>query len=310
MHSCKKQKTSNVQNGFAGICAGVLTKSTVQPLDFIRTRLQVHDVAQSEYQIIGTIKNILKNEGLLCVYRGLSANLLGSGTNWGIYFFSYENLKRYFIQSNITPKTSSINHFMAGYLSGICAITVTNPIWCIKTRLQIDPKYNGFIDCLRKICKEEGILTLYRGLGPAYILVLNPALQFTFYEKLKQIFIQLHLQYDSNTHSIDDVLGSTDFLAMGAMAKMLSSSTVYPMQLIRARLFQTEKVSVSNSNIAIQQNKYFGVHDCVKRIIVNEGISGFYKGLSVNLIKTVPCSALTFFFYENSLKLFKKMSEA
>ncbi len=73
-------------------------------------------------------------------------------------------------------------------------------------------------------------------------------------------------------------------------------------------MFQTERISIGDN--IVQQNKYFGVYDCMKRIAVNEGLSGFYKGLSVNLIKTVPSSALTFFFYENTLKMLQKMSES
>jgi len=82
---------------------------------------------------------------------------------------------------------------------------------------------------------------------------------------------------------------------------------VYPMQLVRARLFQTEKSVLTDAvgNLVIQ-NKYHGVYDCVKRIVCNEGIQSLYKGLSINLIKTVPSSALTFMFYENTIKLLQR----
>ena len=278
----------------------------------MRTRLQIHDCSAKDYKLMKTIQHIFKTEGgVLSLYRGLSANLLGSGVNWGLYFFSYEQFKRLFSNHSNSNKNntedhslSSRHHFMAGTLSGMIAISCTNPIWCIKTRLQIDQSYHGLFDCLKRIYREEGILRFYRGLGPAYILVLNPALQFTFYEQLKCWFTDLHLYYDESS-CVE--LGSTDYLIMGAMAKMMSSSTVYPLQLIRSRLFQTQTV-VSNSSVsmAVAQNKYCGVYDCFNRIIVKEGVLGFYKGLSINLVKTVPCSALTFMFYENTLKILNK----
>ena len=71
----------------------------------------------------------------------------------------------------------------------------------------------------------------------------------------------------------------------------MSTSIVYPLQLIRARLFQNDKNT--------KQNKYKNVSHCVQLILKNEGISGFYKGLPMGLLKTVPGSALTFMFYEN-----------
>eukprot|EP00484_Ammonia_sp_Unknown_P000396 CAMPEP_0197022412 /NCGR_PEP_ID=MMETSP1384-20130603/3309_1 /TAXON_ID=29189 /ORGANISM="Ammonia sp." /LENGTH=327 /DNA_ID=CAMNT_0042450455 /DNA_START=20 /DNA_END=1003 /DNA_ORIENTATION=+ len=311
-------QSSGVKNAIAGVCAGVLTKSTVQPLDFIRTRLQCHDCIRGDYSMTRTIYNIFSNEGVLSLYRGLSANLLGSGVNWGIYFFSYESIKSFFLRhqqqhadtAHSHHKLSSTHHFIAGTVSGLTAISVTNPIWCVKTRMQLQDKssptaYRGILDCFSRIIKEEGMLNLYRGLGPAYILVLNPALQFTFYEKIKSIFMEFHLYYDAETDSHSD-LGSADFLIMGAMAKMMSSTTVYPMQLIRARLFQTEKRSMlaqGMQDVVVLNNKYDGVFHCAKSIIVKEGVTGFYKGLAVNLIKTVPSSALTFMFYENSMKI-------
>ena len=271
--------------------------------------MQVHDCAREDYRLLQTITNIFRQEGISALYRGLSANLLGSGVNWGIYFFTYESIKSFLNDhTGSNTKLSSSHHFVAGALSGISAITVTNPIWCVKTRLQIQDKssttaYKGLLDCFTRIIKEEGILNLYRGLGPAYILVANPALQFTFYEKLKSLFMELHLYYDKDGKSD---LGSTDFLIMGAMAKMMSSSTVYPLQLVRARLFQTEKSVVANNGNVLIQNKYCGVGDCIQRIFFREGLRGFYKGLSINLVKTVPSSALTFMFYENSMKILNR----
>ncbi len=78
---------------------------------------------------------------------------------------------------------------------------------------------------------------------------------------------------------------------MGGIAKAVSSTTTYPMAVVRARLFQT-----TNSTT---KNKYAGVTDCAKTMFRKEGIRGFYKGLSAGLMKTVPGSALTFMFYEN-----------
>lgn len=36
-----------------------------------------------------------------------------------------------------------------------------------------------------------------------------------------------------------------------------------------------------------------------------EGVRGFYKGITPNLLKNVPASSITFIVYENVLKLLK-----
>jgi solute carrier family 25 folate transporter 32 len=40
------------------------------------------------------------------------------------------------------------------------------------------------------------------------------------------------------------------------------------------------------------------VFDCVKRIVRNEGVSGFFKGCLTNAIRVAPSAAITFVVYE------------
>ena len=44
--------------------------------------------------------------------------------------------------------------------------------------------------------------------------------------------------------------------------------------------------------------KYNGIVDTVQKIYLNEGIRGFYKGLTPTVIKIFPASGLFFLFYE------------
>lgn len=71
----------------------------------------------------------------------------------------------------------------------------TNPIWLVKTRLQLQTakhhssQYSGFSDALKTILREEGFLALYRGIGPGLLLVTHGAIQFTAYEELRKAMI-------------------------------------------------------------------------------------------------------------------------
>ena len=108
--------------------------------------------------------------------------------------------------------------------AGICGILVTNPIWMAKVRIQIQDintinGYNGLCDCIYRVIKEEGIHKLYRGLIPACFMVVNPALQFMFYEKLKYFlrYAYIHSNNNNNQNVINDdiIFKSWHFLAMG-----------------------------------------------------------------------------------------------
>jgi hypothetical protein len=51
--------------------------------------------------------------------------------------------------------------------------------------------------------------------------------------------------------------------------------------------------------------KYTGVLDCAGKIWRHEGPWAFFNGCLPNVLKVAPAAAVTFFMYENTLKLFE-----
>lgn len=89
-------------------------------------------------------------------------------------------------------------HAHAATAAGVATATATNPIQLVKTRLQLDKtqskgvvagqRYNGSIDCARKVIKQEGIKGLYRGLSASYLGTIETALHLVLYEQLKLVY--------------------------------------------------------------------------------------------------------------------------
>ena len=80
---------------------------------------------------------------------------------------------------------------------------------------------------------------------------------------------------------------------------MTASIATYPHEVVRTRL-QTQKRLLGDSgklDASGQQKKYGGVIQTTKTLVHREGWRGLYKGLSVNLIRTVPNSAVTMLTY-------------
>lgn len=74
-------------------------------------------------------------------------------------------------------------------LSGIVTSTVTNPIWVIKTRLQLQGKqrvYKNSLDCSLKILQQEGVKGFYKGMSASYLGVAEGTIQWVIYENLKK----------------------------------------------------------------------------------------------------------------------------
>ena len=139
----------------AGVCAGLFSKSILQPLDLVKTRLQVqrshalHDPRLPYYTgIRDAFSKIVRHEGVTALYTGLGPNLLGSGISWGSYFFLYNVAKSAFLsleqQQDNRPHTdvrlSAPHHFLSAAFAGVGTVFITNPIWMIKTRLQLQFK--------------------------------------------------------------------------------------------------------------------------------------------------------------------------
>ncbi len=85
---------------------------------------------------------------------------------------------------------------MMGCIASTTTVCVMIPMDTIKTRLVTQMNYpdlvpyKGIIDCARRIAKEEGIKTFYRGLPPRLISVVPMiGIQFGVYEFMKKTMI-------------------------------------------------------------------------------------------------------------------------
>ncbi|EXC24877.1 hypothetical protein L484_013246 [Morus notabilis] len=146
--------------------------------------------------------------------------------------------------------------------------------------------------------REEGWIALYRGIVPGLFLVSHGAIQFTAYEELRKVLIDL--KSGKNTEksgSSDTPLNSFDYAALGASSKIVAMLLSYPFQVIRARLQQRP----CNEGVP----RYMDSLHVVKDTARFEGLRGFYRGITPNLLKNVPAASITFIVYENVLNLLK-----
>lgn len=182
------------ENATAGALAGLATTALTHPLDVVRTRFQVSDGRSS---IVPSYRNtpqalftISRTEGLRGLYGGFYPAVLGSTVSWGLYFFFYSKAKQRYLESRkeLSPGLHLASAAEAGALVSLC----TNPIWLVKTRLQLQTPlhqaqpYSGFHDALMTILREEGWTALYKGLVPSLFLVRAYSLPVSFYSSINQ----------------------------------------------------------------------------------------------------------------------------
>ncbi|XP_028792744.1 mitochondrial substrate carrier family protein B isoform X3 [Neltuma alba] len=107
-----------VGGGLAGISAATAT----YPLDLVRTRLAAQTKVIYYRGIWHALRTISQEEGVLGLYKGLGATLLGVGPNIAISFTVYETLRSLW-QSNRPSDSSVLVSLACGSLSGIASST-------------------------------------------------------------------------------------------------------------------------------------------------------------------------------------------
>lgn len=91
------------------------------------------------------------------------------------------------LQNYINQKAAA--DFIAGGFAGFCSTMANNPVDVIKTKMQgMDAaKYDGFLDCGKKILAESGPMGFYSGVVPRLCRVcLDVSLTFSIYGALKR----------------------------------------------------------------------------------------------------------------------------
>ncbi|KAK4163580.1 mitochondrial carrier domain-containing protein [Cladorrhinum sp. PSN259] len=181
-----------IAGGTAGGCQVVFTN----PLEIVKIRLQVQgEVAKS---VEGAPRRsamwIIRNLGLVGLYKGASACLLRDVPFSAIYFPTYSHLKKDLFGESATKKLGILQLLTAGAIAGMPAAYLTTPCDVIKTRLQVearkgDTQYTGLRHAAKTIWKEEGFRAFFKG-GPARIFRSSPQFGFTLaaYEMLQTSF--------------------------------------------------------------------------------------------------------------------------
>lgn len=177
----------------AGGCAGCTAASLTYPLDLVRTRLAAQKRSTYYKGVWGTLGRIVRDEGVLGLYKGMGATLLGVGPNIAINFCVYETLKaRWLLKHPETPPT--LVSLACGSLAGIFSSTATFPLDLVRRRMQLEGAggrakvYNkGVAGMFAHIVKHEGTLALYRGIVPEYYKVVpGVSIAFMTYDYMKR----------------------------------------------------------------------------------------------------------------------------
>lgn len=141
--------------------------------------------------------------------------------------------------------------------------------------------YRSTLDGFRKIARNEGVTTLWRGLSPTLAMTI-PAniIYFTGYDWLRH----------SQASPISRLSSDNAPLVGGSVARVLAAFAVSPIELVRTRM-QAAPASTATNHLV---QTFSGIREMV-------GIHGYtylWRGLTLTLWRDVPFSGLYWWGYE------------
>ena len=141
---------------------------------------------------LDAIRKIVDDEGIAGLYSGINGSLIGVASTNFAYFYWYSVVRTLYLSSQkITKPPNTATELSLGAVAGAVAQVFTIPVSVITTRQQTQPKGDkkGLMDTGREVVlSEDGWTGLWRGLKASLVLVVNPAITYGAYQRLRELF--------------------------------------------------------------------------------------------------------------------------
>ncbi|SCW01892.1 LAFE_0E09560g1_1 [Lachancea fermentati] len=311
-----KDSSSLLHCILAGGFGGAIGDSVMHSLDTVKTRQQGAPNAKKYQNMISAYRTIFVEEGLARgLYGGYTAAMLGSFPSAAIFFGTYESTKRKMIGDWAVNDT--ISHLTAGFLGDLVSSIVYVPSEVLKTRLQLQGKYNNphfqsgynykhLRDAIATIVRTEGWRTLFFGYKATLSRDLPfSALQFAFYEKFRELAFKIE------NKTPEDDLSVFSELFTGAAAGGLAGIITTPLDVIKTRIQTQLPISVTaetlteSKPVTIENSLIKGLSAVQK----SEGLRGFFSGVGPRFIWTSIQSSIMLLLYQVTLKSLDKLTD-
>ncbi|CAH1131770.1 unnamed protein product [Ceutorhynchus assimilis] len=299
MASQKKQ--IQIPNGYKflfGGSAGCCATCFVQPLDLLKNRMQMSGQGGRTKQhktSLHVLLDVVRNEGILPLYNGLSAGIMRQATytttRLGIYTWLFDLLTfgdkppNFFIKASIAMLAGVAGAFV-GTPADVALIRMTSD-----GRLPPDQRrnYKNVVDALIRMAREEGLPTWFKGAVPTMgrAMVVNAA-QLATYSQAKQ-------NLKETGYFRDGIL--LHFCA-SMISGLITTIASMPVDIAKTRIQNLKTVPGEKKPGAIQ---------VMAGIVKNEGIHALWKGFTPYYFRLGPHTVLVFIFLEQFNSAYRRL---
>lgn len=169
-------------DALAGAAAGVASGALSYPLDLLRTRLAA---TVGKASALSLLREALKERGVISLYRGAPATLVGAAAFEASRFGIYGALR------DRVGSTHWVSSALCGMMASVAAGSLLYPNDTIRRRLQNSRgPFGTYLTALRGLLHEGGVRRLYRGIV-LYNIKVAPAaaVQFALYSGFRHMHV-------------------------------------------------------------------------------------------------------------------------
>ncbi|XP_041565597.1 mitochondrial dicarboxylate carrier [Drosophila elegans] len=254
---------------FGGVASSMAALVT-HPLDLMKVLVQTQ---AEKLSLIQTTRKIVREQGVLAMYNGISASLLRQYTYTLTRFGIYSMGSGMMDTSTMGRKTT-----LAAVAGGIGGY-VGAPADLINVRLQNDVKlppeqrrnYKHAIDGLVRIIREEGWRSLFNGSSMTALRGMFMTVgQIAFYEQSKASLVKMGMPENMGTYIVGSIISA-----------MVATTLTQPIDVVKTRLMNAPP------------GKFSGLTDAFIKTS-KEGPQAYFKGYTPALTRLMPHTVLLF----------------
>jgi hypothetical protein len=286
-------------NLYAGSVAGLLSTFLTNPFDTLRTRMAAsRDATGVSAKTLSCHVRSLFSDGLVSgLGVGLKMNLISSVPSNAIYLSAYKFFNR-------EVRTVVGDHaVLVPMMSAMCAVCCTNgilsPFFTVRTRVMLEKRATiGSVG--RDIWRKEGARGFYRGaLANTSGRIVEEATFWLLYETAMVYQAQSAAAASGSSAGAaasgsliggDFLWRSLMILGTSAWCKIVGSTISYPYNVVMTHLREVDA--------ATGKHLHNHIGPTIRFVYANDGVRGFWKGLSPHLMRCALSKSTQIYFFE------------
>lgn len=291
--------------------AGIVGKYIEYPFDTVKVRLQSQpDHLPLRYRgPLDCFRQSIRADGLLGLYRGISAPLVGAAAeNSSLFFFERIGRETLF-KTGFCPRDAPMPLpalFITGAFSGVFTSFVLTPIELVKCKIQVPEHEAGApkraplkpLKVVRDIFRTDGFLGFWHGqMGTLIREAGGCAAWFGSKETTSKFFMSQNLKKAKSEAQREEMLASPLPLwqqaLAGASAGVAYNFLFFPADTIKSRM------QTSPSGGSAVRRSFWGEAVALWQ---QAGLRGCYRGCGITCLRSAPSSAFIFMVFDGLKK--------